>query len=76
MTKDKEIRENIRDIFSSLDNDSQLAKWFVKELFEHKEIADSLHKLVQAKVDSEIRVIKEEGIINFSDKLVKENNEK
>lgn len=54
ITKEKEIRENMRDFFDSIDSDSKLCERFVKELFEHREIAGLLHKLVQARVEEEI----------------------
>jgi len=71
ITKEKEIRENMRDFFEAIDGDSKLSGKFVKELFEHREISDLLHKLVQARVEEEINARKsEDGDIDFTDEII------
>lgn len=74
LSKDQEIRENMRELFECIDSDDALAQNFVKRLFEHREIADLLHQLVQARVQDEIkeRDIEQEEAVNFSDDLSQE----
>ena len=71
LTKHQEIRENMQDFFQNLDEDSQLANRFVKELFEHKEVSNLLHKLVQSRVESELasRSGEDSECIDFSEDL-------
>ncbi|MBK5929074.1 hypothetical protein [Halochromatium salexigens] len=71
ISKEKEIRENMQDLFESLNRDPVLSDRFVKELFEHKSVSDTLHKLVQARVEDEInlRTSEKEDAIDFSSQL-------
>lgn len=80
LSKEKEIRENMRDFFESLNEDSKLCDRFVRELFEHKQISDLLHKLVQVRVKSELSNIgaDEDEKIDFSqisDQLVNDDEQ-
>jgi len=61
VTKEKEIRENMRDFFKAIDSDSVLAEKFVKGLLEREEISDRLQKLVVARVEEEIKARESEG---------------
>jgi hypothetical protein len=71
LTKHQEIRENMHDFFHQLDKDSELANRFVKSLFDHKEISDLLHQVVQARVESEVksRTGESDENIDFSNDL-------
>lgn len=71
LSKDHEIRENMRELFECLESDSALSQKFVKSLFENNAISELLHKLVQARVEDEIRernTDKDSGV-DFSDDL-------
>lgn len=71
LSKDHEIRENMRELFECLESDDALAQKFVKNLFENRAISDLLHKLVQVRVEDEIRErnIEPDDEVNFSDDL-------
>nr|VFK49282.1 MAG: hypothetical protein BECKTC1821E_GA0114239_11693 [Candidatus Kentron sp. TC]VFK49568.1 MAG: hypothetical protein BECKTC1821D_GA0114238_10818 [Candidatus Kentron sp. TC]VFK65189.1 MAG: hypothetical protein BECKTC1821F_GA0114240_11703 [Candidatus Kentron sp. TC] len=73
ISKEKEIRENMRDFFEEIDSDSKLSKRFAKELFKHKEISNELHRLVQSRVESELA---QRATVNFSNKLTEDTGQK
>lgn len=75
MTKEKEIRESMSDFFRAIDSDSVLAGKFVKGLLENDEISDMLRRLVDAKVQEEIKTREPEGgLIDFT-RALEENGD-
>nr|VFJ72045.1 MAG: hypothetical protein BECKFM1743A_GA0114220_106183 [Candidatus Kentron sp. FM]VFJ72791.1 MAG: hypothetical protein BECKFM1743C_GA0114222_106712 [Candidatus Kentron sp. FM]VFK19641.1 MAG: hypothetical protein BECKFM1743B_GA0114221_106342 [Candidatus Kentron sp. FM] len=78
ITKDKEITENLHTLFDALHANSQLADRFAKKLFEHEEISNKLHKLVQIRVERELeqRTLKSGETLDFSDKLTRDDGQR
>jgi len=73
ISKEKEIKENMRDLFEHIHSDSEVAKKFVKELFSNREISGHLQSLVEAKVEEEKKSLSvdDDADLDFMSDLVK-----